>query len=169
MTTITTAVPVWRLQLAGEVSAVPYARRAAAATLAGWGPDGRSQDVILLIGELVTNAAVHAGGPIWLQIGPHGPSGDLYCEVSDTSPQPPCLRETARHDESGRGLMLLAAMAAGYGWFSTAHGKTVWFTYAQQPAGSPGPATQPLRALDIHKLPSSALSVLEPAERWAAV
>jgi hypothetical protein len=169
MTTVKTAVPVWRLQLAGEVTAAPYARRAAAAALVGWGPEGRSQDVILLIGELVSNAAVHAGGPICLQIGPHGPSGDLYCEVSDASPQLPCMRETAHHDGSGNGLMLLAALAAGYGWYPTGHGKTVWFTYAQHPAGPPGPATRPPRPLKVYKLPSSALSVLEPGDRWAGV
>jgi hypothetical protein len=166
MTTVTTAIPVWRLQLAGEVTAVPYACRAAAATLAGWGTDGRSQDVILLIGELVNNAAIHAGGLICLEIGPHGPSGDLYCEVSDTSPQPPRLRDADRRNESGYGLVLLAAMAAGYGWYPTAHGKAVWFTYDQHPAGSPGPAARPLRPLNMYKLPSSALSVLEPGERW---
>jgi anti-sigma regulatory factor (Ser/Thr protein kinase) len=169
MMTVTTAVTVWRLQVAGEITAVRYARHAAAATLAGWGTDDRSQDVILLIGELVTNAAVHAGGLICLQIGPHGPSGDLYCEVSDTSPQLPCLREAADHDESGHGLMLLAAMAEGHGWYPTGHGKVVWFIYAQHPVGSPGPVTRPPPPLKMCKLPSSALSVLEPGKRWAGV
>jgi hypothetical protein len=169
MMTATTVVAVWRLQVAGEITAVRYARRAAAATLAGWGTDGRSQDVVLLIGELVTSAAVHAGGPICVQIGPHGPSGDLYCEVSDTSPQPPCLSEAAGHDESGYGLMLLAAMAAGHGWYPTSRGKTAWFICARHPAGPPGPATRPPRPLNMLKLPSSALSVLEPGKRWAGV
>jgi hypothetical protein len=168
MTTPGTVVPAWRLQLAGGAAAVPYARRAAAAMLEGWGPDGRSQDVILLINELVTNAAVH-GGPICLRIGPYGHSGDLYCEVVDTNPRPPRPREAARHDESGGGLMLLAAMAARHGWYPTALGKAVWFTYTRHPVGPSGPATLPPRSLEIRKLPSSALSVLEPGARWASV
>ncbi|GAB2732110.1 ATP-binding protein [Kitasatospora kifunensis] len=87
----------------------------------------------LLLSELMTNACRHARFPRdryiaarWI-IDPA--SSLLRVEVSDADRRLPSPRHTNPDDESGRGLELLAALAAAWG----AHprpcgiGKTVWF------------------------------------------
>jgi two-component sensor histidine kinase len=93
--------------------------------------DAVAVDMLLLIDELVANAAQHASGPITMRIRLDRPSHDaaavLYCEVTDTNPWPP--PPPPPDDEHGRGLLLLAALAPNHGWHPTPTGKTVWFTY----------------------------------------
>jgi hypothetical protein len=54
----------------------------------------------------------------------------LSCEVSDGSSSAPHLRRADRFDEGGRGLLLVAQLAEGWGSRYTRTGKTIW---AQQP------------------------------------
>jgi anti-sigma regulatory factor (Ser/Thr protein kinase) len=134
---------VWELPLAGEIAAVPGIRRAAAAALAGWGLGDQAQDVVLLIGEVVTNAVIHAGGgPAGLRVTLDDGAGILRCEVTDASPRPPRGGPAADDDEGGRGLMLVEALASSHGWHPAAGGKTVWFTcgISRGQGGWPGPA-----------------------------
>ncbi len=114
---------------AGGAAAPGRVRQLAAAALNGLGLGAMVPDTLLLLGELVANAAVHAPGPIRLQMMPHSRTGLLYCEVADTSPRPPRLREATTGCPAGRGLWLIEALAASHGWFPTAGGKAVWFTY----------------------------------------
>ncbi|HSE54224.1 MAG TPA: SpoIIE family protein phosphatase [Nocardioidaceae bacterium] len=81
-------------------------------------------DVVLVTSELVTNAIVHGLGPIDLRmrINPR----EVLVEVQDRGTfQPRKLRPTAE-DEHGRGLQIVAALAARWGTRATEDGKSVW-------------------------------------------
>jgi hypothetical protein len=117
------------MQLAGGPAAPARARKMAAAALDDLGLGAMAPDTLLLLGELVANAAVHAPGLIRLGMMPLARTGLLYCEVADTSPRPPSPREATAGCSGGRGLWLIEALAASHGWFPTAEGKAVWFTY----------------------------------------
>ncbi|MFF9480149.1 ATP-binding protein [Streptomyces sp. NPDC014733] len=101
------------------------ARRLATAQLDAWGtPYGseRSDTVALLVAELAANAVLHGrvpGRDFELRLTPvAGPDGRdrLRIEVADTRtearpPDPGDLRPLAPDAESGRGLLLVAALA----------------------------------------------------------
>lgn len=53
---------------------------------------------------------------------------DLTVEVSDHSPHLPQPRIAAEDEESGRGLILVRALAESWGVRPTDEGKTTWFT-----------------------------------------
>ncbi|MFE0730827.1 PAS domain S-box protein [Streptomyces antibioticus] len=83
-------------------------------------------DALLLLSETLTNAVQHAEGPLGLHV--HRTATDLTVEVSDRSPQLPQPRMAGQHEESGRGLILVRALATGWGVRPTDEGKTTWFT-----------------------------------------
>ncbi|MER7668630.1 ATP-binding protein [Kitasatospora sp. NPDC096128] len=102
-----------------------------------WQIDVESAEIaLLLLSELVTNACHHARGPRDRLIGVRlllSTPTLLRVEVSDASPALPVPRHAAPDEESGRGLELVAALAAswgahprGEGWI----GKSVWFELA---------------------------------------
>lgn len=80
----------------------------------------------LLVTELVTNAVLHARTDVELLVEVTG--GTLRVEVSDRSPRLPQMRRHARTAASGRGLRLVAELAAEWGVDTRPEGKTVWFT-----------------------------------------
>ncbi|MFG3232293.1 PAS domain S-box protein [Streptomyces antibioticus] len=83
-------------------------------------------DALLLLSETLTNAVQHAEGPLGLHV--HRTATDLTVEVSDRSPQLPQPRMAGQDEESGRGLILVRALATGWGVRPTDEGKTTWFT-----------------------------------------
>ena len=107
------------------------ARHAAAEVLGDWG-FVRSNDVLLLVNELVANALFHGRGPIRLRLMSN--RRILLCAVIDSSRRLPRPRAAGPVGEHGRGLRLVHALAAGYGWRRIPVGKIVWFTYALVPA-----------------------------------
>jgi len=131
-----------RLEIAIAPAAVRIARRWAAGQLAAAEPppgDETVDEAVLVVSELVTNAiaATRAAGPaawqrVWLVIA----RGDetVRIEVHDGSavplPPPGCggpARHGNGHDnEGGRGLGVVAALAAGWGWQPGPLGKVVW-------------------------------------------
>ncbi|WP_455352791.1 ATP-binding protein [Streptomyces sp. SYSU K217416] len=94
-------------------------------------PDDVSDTAVLLLSELMTNACRHArvppGREVWVRCVVR--EGALRVEVSDANGTLPQLRHAGPDDESGRGLVLVAALAAAWGAFPRACGigKTVWF------------------------------------------
>lgn len=87
----------------------------------------------LATSELVTNAIRHAGTAIDLlvRVGP-----GLRVEVSDGRPDRPLRRPGAGGpDVSGRGLYLVAVVAARWGVAYDASTKTVWFELDRAPPG----------------------------------
>ncbi|MEU8245144.1 ATP-binding protein [Nonomuraea sp. NPDC048916] len=97
-----------------EPGCVATARRFVDHTLTGWGSDGITYDAQLVVSELVTNAIRHGGGAIELRLVGHGP--ELACVVSDRSPAAPITVSPDVFAEFGRGLRLVEALSAAWGW-----------------------------------------------------
>ncbi|QPL94583.1 ATP-binding protein [Streptomyces clavuligerus] len=128
--------------LPARYEAVRGARQFTVTTLGEWSLGDRSDDIALVVSELVTNALRHAlpSEP------PHGAQDPpvrlhlmrwprrVVCAVRDPSPESPGGEDGAFPDprgtaESGRGLFLVEAFSDGWGWHPLAgalHGKVVW-------------------------------------------
>lgn len=78
-----------------------------------------------MVSELVTNAVVHARSEVTLVLHIKA-RGTVRIEVSDNDTRPPRIDPPDDASLGGRGLHLIAAMAAEHGWFLTDRGKTVW-------------------------------------------
>ncbi|MFD7935769.1 PAS domain S-box protein [Streptomyces sp. NPDC059755] len=107
-------------------ASVPEGRAFLHKALTSWNCAERADDALLLLSETLTNAVQHSEGPIGLHL--HRTATDLTVEVSDPSPQLPQPRVAVEEAESGRGLILVRALAAGWGVRPTDEGKTTWFT-----------------------------------------
>ncbi|MEH3077483.1 ATP-binding protein [Quadrisphaera setariae] len=70
--------------------------------------------VELLASELVTNAVVHAGSLVTMDVVCEA-SGAVLVEVADGSPVHPVLRQIDLLDESGRGLELVDKLSVEWG------------------------------------------------------
>ncbi|MFF5506457.1 SpoIIE family protein phosphatase [Streptomyces roseolus] len=149
----------------------PVGRSVAAArafvrdTLQGWGHPELVDDAVVLTSELVTNAVVHAGT-----------AADVLClrsedsirvEVADRYPEREIPVQSGRtvaspDRESGRGLLLCAALADRWGVEYSPTRKHVWFhlSLPQRPVGtrSAGPV-----------LPDAVLPVADSRVRVAVV
>ncbi len=86
----------------------------------------------LAVSELVTNAVLYAQGPIRLRAGTRAPG--MRVEVSDCDPRVPHMGDPTPDRVGSRGLPIVAAVAAEWGWDSEEHehGKRVWFTLPTQ-------------------------------------
>ncbi|MFF4565087.1 PAS domain S-box protein [Streptomyces sp. NPDC001435] len=94
--------------------------------LVEWDLTDRADDACLLLSEVLTNAVQHAQGPIGLHI--CRTDIELTVEIGDRSPQLPQPRTAAEDAESGRGLLLVRALADDWGVRPTDEGKTTWFS-----------------------------------------
>lgn len=106
------------------------ARRFVADALDAWGCQYLCDAALLGVSELVTNAVVHAGSPAELHLRWQG--ARLRVEVRDSDPTPiPHRRPAATtEDTHGRGLLLVDAVADGWGVQDGEDGKVVWFELA---------------------------------------
>ncbi|MEU5158420.1 ATP-binding protein [Streptomyces sp. NPDC020875] len=112
----------------GRPESVGQARSFTAEALADWGLPDRAEDVRLCVSELATNALVHGTAP------GHGflvkldaDEEVVRLEVHDSRRQHPEARQAADTDTSGRGLILVNALADGWGVEDrTPVGKLVW-------------------------------------------
>jgi anti-sigma regulatory factor (Ser/Thr protein kinase)/anti-anti-sigma regulatory factor len=83
------------------------------------------EGAVLVLGELVTNAVVHAGTPVEVLVSLRG--SVLRVAVADQSPGEPRLRAAANDEENGRGLELVEALAWRWGVLPRGSGgKVVW-------------------------------------------
>ena len=123
-----------RAKLAADPRSATQARSAVRRAMEVWGMQDLSGDTELLASELVANAVEHANGdPIGFalqrQVGAAGQPA-VTCEVSDTSPTVPTVRDAGPDAERGRGLVIVAALASASGVRTSQGGKTTWFTLA---------------------------------------
>ncbi|WP_236654659.1 ATP-binding protein [Streptacidiphilus anmyonensis] len=134
-----------RLVPEGGTGVVARCRHFVRASLAarGWlddpGADQRAavEDVLLMTSELVTNACLHAGGPVALTVSDAG-WGRLRVEVLDASPEAPRVRPTtAPGRPGGHGLRVVRLLARRWGSEARPGGKAVWFEAAKFEAGKP--------------------------------
>ncbi|MFE7530720.1 ATP-binding protein [Kitasatospora sp. NPDC057542] len=111
--------------------AVPTARRLVVAIVREWGvplSEVALQELELCASEVIANALVHAGERCAVTIRWH--SGRVRVEVADRGAELPG-REREEEATSGRGLMLVEALADVWGWHPTVTGKVVWFEYPE--------------------------------------
>ena len=124
-------------ELPPHFGAVGQARRFARQTLTGWGLEDLSDDVSLVVSELVTNALRHgvapegvpavADGAPTVRLGLARWSSRLVCSVRDPSSTGPTPTNPGFTAESGRGLHLVASCTETWGWHPlTGAGKVVW-------------------------------------------
>ena len=120
-----------RASLPATPLAPRQAREKIRAALHACGLAALADDAVLLASELVANAVQHArGSRVGLVVREDG--GTVTCEVSDASPAMP--RRRRRGEERGRGLAIVAAVAADWGVRTRLRGKTCWFTLAGRPS-----------------------------------
>jgi anti-sigma regulatory factor (Ser/Thr protein kinase) len=114
-------------QFAGRSETLSSSRAFVKATLAAWGLHHLEDIAALLSNELASNAIQHAGGAYQLTIELDPPQ--LRVEVIDPSPALPAVPATRgpTDSESGRGLLLVEALAARWGTRLLSGGKAVWF------------------------------------------
>lgn len=108
---------------------VPLARRRVAQLVTEWGQPGLAGNVALVVSELMTNALLHGSVPgrlirVRVTLGPH----TLRVEVSDPRGERPPSPRPAKDatGQFGRGLLLVGALAARWGWEPRIVGKTVY-------------------------------------------
>ncbi len=136
-----------RLELAALPSAVPSVRWHARLIVREWGLGGIAGNVELVVSELATNAVkVSAGigsstpGDDYYQIAPRCIVLFLACDrrrvlvhIWDGDPDPPQPADLDENAESGRGLLLTAALCDDWGWYwpeAGNQGKWVWAAIA---------------------------------------
>ncbi len=122
-----------------EAASVGAARRFAECTLAGWGIADRVDDVRLCVSELITNALVH-GDPNAGDILVRFRMRDLLVrvEVHDTVTALPEQRTPDDGSDTGRGLLLVAACADGWGVEPHTSHKIVWAEFKVDAAAKIG-------------------------------
>jgi anti-sigma regulatory factor (Ser/Thr protein kinase) len=124
------------ITLPAEPRSVTAGRRFVGKTLAEWGHAEHVDTACLLVSEILTNAVSHARAPVGLRV--HRSAREIVTEISDSSPHLPLRRLANPDDESGRGLMLVDALATEWGTRPGTAGKTVWFTIALSRLPAPG-------------------------------
>ena len=107
------------------VNAAGEARQAVVGTLKDRGRDAALlDDVRLVVTELAANAVVHARSSFWVSVREEGPT--VRIRVGDRSPVAPAMRDASSSRVSGRGLRLIAGLAARWGVDFKNDGKVVW-------------------------------------------
>ena len=130
--------------------------------LGSWGLPGLAEDAVVIVSELVTNALRHGArgsngrvrdgsGPERVELILLRRPGQMVCAVTDRGAEPPVLARPDPSAEEGRGLRVVEALAATWGWTRLGtHKKAVWATltapvcdggngHLSRPALSPGP------------------------------
>jgi anti-sigma regulatory factor (Ser/Thr protein kinase) len=80
----------------------------------------------LMVSELVTNAVIHGRTSATIEV--HRPPGTLRVAVRDDNPElPPLGDRPSLAAESGRGLMIVSALANRWGVEGVNGGKAIWF------------------------------------------
>ncbi|MEO3852972.1 ATP-binding protein [Streptomyces sp. B8F3] len=107
---------------------VGQARSFTTEALIGWGLPDRAEDIQLCVSELATNALVHGTTPgHGFLIKLDADEEAVRMEVHDSRRQHPEARQATAMDTSGRGLILVNALADGWGVEErTPFGKIVW-------------------------------------------
>lgn len=97
-----------------------------------WDLNGLTDELALLATEVVTNALIHAHSEVDVQLRDY--ADRLRVEVHDSDPHPPVPAVVLDADESGdseaesgRGLLIVDAVASAWGSYPVGRGKTTWF------------------------------------------
>lgn len=108
-------------------SAATARRLAQVVVLRQWGLTPKmTEDVVLLVSELVGNAVRHTGARVF-GLRMRRRRGWIRIEVRDPSRGLPCLMPVQETDISGRGLFLVDKLSDRWGVDLLPRGKTTWF------------------------------------------
>lgn len=92
-----------------------------------------AEDAEIVTSELVTNAIKHAGAPKFgLEVMRLAGPGAVAVIVTDPSPVPPVKRAPSADIEYGRGLNIVDALSANWGWRPQGPGKAVYAILARE-------------------------------------
>ncbi|MEV7424102.1 MULTISPECIES: ATP-binding protein [unclassified Streptomyces] len=117
-------------------------RRVVREQLKTWNASALADETQLAVTELATNVIKHVGRGVSATLVMEPAEDGLRIEMHDTSYEMPTLRHAGCGDECGRGLHLLAAVAADWGTTITATGKAVWCEF---------PLGQDRQCLRVHR------------------
>ncbi|MFD9283142.1 ATP-binding protein [Streptomyces mirabilis] len=113
------------MSIAANKALVAEVRRSVRAALLSWGADEIADDMAVVASELASNALKYTGGEAAVRL--RLTKGQAQLEVEDGSAQQPAQRRVGTEAEKGRGLLLVEALAAEWGWRLRKGGaKTVW-------------------------------------------
>ena len=122
--------------LGADPGSVRAARDFTTATLHRWGMAERSQDIAIVVSELLTNALRHAllgSGESrlrWpIRFGLAQPGSCVLCAVADPSKAAPTPQARGSLAETGRGLHIICALSDQWGYVPSDTGKVVWATF----------------------------------------
>jgi anti-sigma regulatory factor (Ser/Thr protein kinase) len=124
------------------------ARHFVAANLEGRADPNVVDTGVLLVSELVTNAVLHALSEIELAVIVRGDT--VRIEVVDHSSVLPARKDYSEEAGTGRGLLLVEAMASAWGSELRDGGKVVWVEVVA-PADEPSVSSEP-DLVDVHIL-----------------
>ncbi len=117
-------VEVAGLELERRPDSVGQARRFTQERLTDWGARAITENAVLVVSELVTNAITHGRSAckVVLRWG----YGSLRIEVADFGPGSPEPQPQSTMRPSGRGLMIVSSVATAWGIDPCDVGKIVW-------------------------------------------
>jgi anti-sigma regulatory factor (Ser/Thr protein kinase) len=132
--TATKAIPLISFTLPGTPYSVQTARFYVRTTLSYQNLGGYAEDAEMVTSELVSNAVMHAaaqsfGLDLLLLV---DDSGAVAVVVTDPCPLPPVKCAPAAGAEHGRGLLLVEALSARWGWSPQDPGKSVFAILARK-------------------------------------
>jgi anti-sigma regulatory factor (Ser/Thr protein kinase) len=134
------------IRLDPELSCAGAARQFVLEAVNGWDRSRFGEDAALCASELATNAILHSRHPFTVSVRPirQGVRIDVHDDRPDRLPiAVPDQLSPLDVGITGRGLKLVAAMAARWGYFTTDVAKTVWVELADWGAGgSPPPEVE---------------------------
>jgi anti-sigma regulatory factor (Ser/Thr protein kinase) len=122
------------LELRAVSACLPTARRHAREATLRWGLTTMTDDVELVVSELVTNAVeaslrmwqVLGGSPLPVRLWLASDLDAVLVQVWDSSPEMPLRRAPTVNDERGRGLLLVGHLRRAWGTYRKGVGKVVW-------------------------------------------
>lgn len=127
--------PTYGFTVAAAVDAVPAARRQVVSLARDLDlplSDQTLETVELLAGEVIANAVLYTDAPCDVSV--TQTDERLRVEVTDTDASLPRTVEAGPNDESGRGLLLVSALADAWGTQPEPLGKTTWFEITPEPS-----------------------------------
>jgi anti-sigma regulatory factor (Ser/Thr protein kinase) len=120
-----------------DLQAVAAVRHRLRDLLGRWNAESILDELELVLSEIVTNALIHGQSDVDVRMRRH--VGGIRVEVQDSSPQPPVPTVIVADDvmnaeaESGRGLLIVDALAKAWGSSPAGRGKTTWIEMALSP------------------------------------
>jgi anti-sigma regulatory factor (Ser/Thr protein kinase) len=132
-----------RWELPPDPSVTAACRALVRERLAEWRLQDLTDDVLVVVTELLGNALLHGGPPIRLELS--AGEGTLSGWVTDHGPGWPRVRMVGAELEHGRGLRIVTALTRAWGVEPVVDGpgKTIWFVCAREPGQYPAPVSRP--------------------------